>query len=108
MRIELEASRFDNGIGDFDIGHILFDTQAQRQVEIVKFSGYSEIDAEGVERETIHIYLVGASDDMSSVIEFEDLKHAVYIAGTITPIAPDWFVDEVNDNGKDAVEEKRL
>ena len=96
MRIELDATRFDEGIGDFDIGHILFDTQAQRQVELVKFSGYSEIDAEGVERETIHIYLVGASDDIGSVIEFEDLRHAVYIAGTITPIAPDWFVDEVN------------
>jgi len=96
MRIELSPERFDHGVGDFDVGHILFDTQAQRQVEIVKFSGYSEIDAEGAEHETIYVHTLGADDDIGGVIEFEDLEQAVYRHQTIKPIAPDWFVDEVN------------
>ena len=44
MRLEMDATNFDGGVGDFDIGHILFDTQTQRQVKIVKFSGYTEIN----------------------------------------------------------------
>ena len=97
MTIELDASRFDHGVGDFDIGHILFDTQAQRQVEIVKFSGYSEIDEEtGAEHEQISVHFSGVGDsDMSGLIDFEDLKHAVYRDRTLEPIAPAWFVDEV-------------
>ena len=96
MRLELDATRFDHGVGDFDIGHILFDTQAQRQVEIVKFSGYSEIDAEGAEHETIYVHTLGTDDDIGGVVEFEDLEQAVYRHRTIKPISPDWFVDEVS------------
>ena len=97
MTIELDASRFDHGVGDFDIGHILFDTQTQRQVEIVKFSGYSEIDeTDGSEHETINVHFSGVGDsDMSGLIDFEDLQHAVYRDRTFEPIAPDWFVEEV-------------
>ncbi|MDE0016812.1 MAG: DNA repair protein RadC [Candidatus Poribacteria bacterium] len=95
MRIELSQARFDEGVGDFDIGHILFDTQAERQVKIVKFSGYAEVDeADGTEHETINVHFVGA-DDMSGLIAFEDLQRAVYRDRTFEPIAPDWFVDEV-------------
>ena len=98
MRTELDATRFDEGVGDFDIGHILFDTQAQRQVEIVKFSGYSEIsEADGSEQETINVHFGGvADDDVSGLIDFETLRRAVYITRTFEPIAPAWFVEEVN------------
>ena len=97
MRLELDATRFDEGVGDLDIGHILFDTQAQRQVEIVKFSGYTEIDAaDGTEHETINVHLGGvADDDVSGLIEFEDLQRAIYRERTIEPISPAWFVEEV-------------
>lgn len=96
MRIELDASRFDEGVGDFDIGHILFDTQAQRQVEIVKFSGYTEIDAEGLEHETINVHFGGVAADVNGLIGFDDLERAVYRERTLEPIAPAWFVEEVN------------
>ena len=98
MRIELDATRFSEGVGDFDIGHILFDTQAQRQVEIVKFSGYSEIsDEDGSEQEAINVLFGGvADDDVSGLIDYETLRRAVYITRTFEPIAPDWFVAEVN------------
>ena len=96
MRLELDATRFDEGVGDLDIGHILFDTQAQRQVEIVKFSGYTEIDAaDGTEHETINVHLGGVADDVSGLIEFEDLQRAIYRERTIEPISPAWFVEEV-------------
>ena len=97
MRLELSPERFEHGVRDFDIGHILFDTRAQRQVEIVKFTGYSEVDeTEGTEHEMIYVHLCGVADDIGGVIEFEDLSRAVYIDRTIEPIAPDWFVDEIN------------
>lgn len=98
MRLELDATRFDHGVGDLDIGHILFDTQAQRQVKIVKFSGDSEIDeTDGSEHETINVHFGGVGDsDMSGLIELEDLQRAIYRDRTIEPIAPAWFVEEVN------------
>ena len=96
MRLELDATRFDEGVGDLDIGHILFDTQAQRQVEIVKFSGYTEIDEDtGTEHETINVHLGGVADDEQNFIDFETLQRAIYRERTIEPIAPKWFVDEV-------------
>ena len=111
MTIELSQERFSNGVGDFDIGHILFDTQTQRQVEIVKFSGYSEIDEEtGAEHEQISVHFGGVSDDLHGLIDFEDLQRAVYRDRTFEPIAPDWFVDEVNGEIGDAetAEEERI
>ena len=111
MTIELSQERFSNGVGDFDIGHILFDTQTQRQVEIVKFSGYSEIDEEtGAEHEQINVHFGGVADDLNGLIDFEDLQHAVYRDRTFEPIAPDWFVDEVKGEVEDteAAEEARI
>ena len=103
MQIELSQERFRNGVGDFDIGHILYDTQTQRQVEIVKFSGYSEIDEEtGAEHEQINVHFGGVADDLNGLIDFEDLQRAVYRDRTFEPIAPDWFVDEVNGEIGDA------
>ncbi|MCY3739964.1 MAG: hypothetical protein OXH00_02980 [Candidatus Poribacteria bacterium] len=96
MRIELSQARFDEGVDDLDIGHILFDTQAQRQVEIVKFSGYSEIDEEtGAEHEQISVHFGGVADDLNGLIDLEDLQRAIYRERTFEPIAPDWFVEEV-------------
>ncbi|MDE0423541.1 MAG: hypothetical protein OXN25_01595 [Candidatus Poribacteria bacterium] len=113
MTIELSQERFRNGVGDFDIGHILFDTQTQRQVEIVKFSGYSEIDEEtGAEHEQISVHFGGVSDDLNGLIDFEDLERAVYRDRTFEPIAPDWFVDEVNgeldDSNTQAAEKEQI
>ena len=102
MTIELSQERFRNGVGDFDIGHILFDTQTQRQVEIVKFSGYSEIDEEtGAEHEQINVHFGGVADDLNGLMDFEDLQHAVYRDRTFEPIAPDWFVEEVKGEVED-------
>ena len=96
MRLELDASRFDEGVADFDVGHILFDTQTQRQVEIVKFSGYTEIDeATGAAHETINVHFTGCGDGVQGLIDFDDLKRAVYRDRTFKPRAPQWFVDEV-------------
>ena len=110
MRIELDASRFDEGVGDFDIGHILFDTQTQRQVEIVKFSGYTEIDDEGLEHETINVHLSGTNEEVNGLIDFETLQRAVFHKRTFEPIAPKWFVDEVKGvvEGKADAEAERL
>ena len=107
MRIELDASRFDEGVGDFDIGHILYDTQTQRQVEIVKFSGYTEIDeATGAEHETINVHFKGCGDGVQGLIDFETLSRAVYRDRTFKPRAPQWFVDEVTSevDGKTELE----
>ena len=103
MTIELSQERFRNGVGDFDIGHILFDTQTQRQVEIIKFTGYAEIDEEtGAEHEQINVHFGGVADDLNGLIDFEDLQRAVYRDRTFEPIAPDWFVDEVKGELDDA------
>ena len=103
MTIELSQERFRNGVGDFDIGHILFDTQTQRQVEIIKFSGFSEIDEEtGAEHEQINVHFGGVADDLNGLIDFEDLQRAVYRDRTFEPIAPDWFVEEVKGELDDA------
>ena len=103
MTIELSQERFANGVGDFDIGHILFDTQTQRQVEIIKFSGFSEIDEEtGAEHEQINVHFGGVADDLNGLIDFEDLQRAVYRDRTFEPIAPDWFVEEVKGELDDA------
>ncbi|MCG9132742.1 hypothetical protein J5I95_13775 [Candidatus Poribacteria bacterium] len=98
MRIELDASRFDGGVGDFEIGHVFFDTQAEREVQIVKFSGYTEIDDdEGVSYETVNVHFGGTNGEVvNGLIEYDDLERAIYTHQTIKPIAPKWFVDEVN------------
>ena len=69
MKIELDATRFSEGVGDFDIGHILMDAEGS-EGEIVKFSGYAEIDeTEGTEHETIFVHF---SDQ--SAVEFDELE----------------------------------
>ena len=91
MRIELAQSHFEHGVGDFDIGHVLSNPEG-RAVTIVKFSGYSEIDeADGMEHEAIQVHF-----DDDSVIDFEDLDRAVFIARSYRPLSPDWFVEEVD------------
>ena len=54
MKIELTPERFDEGVGVFDVGCVLKDTEGKK-IEIVKFSGFTEIDeTEGTEHETIN------------------------------------------------------
>jgi len=99
MRIELDATRFSGGVGDFEIGHVLTDTEGT-EIEIVKFSGYAEIDeAEGTEHETIFVHFSDGSQQ-----EFEDLHRAVFITRTYHPVSPDWFVIEVNGDAKEQAE----
>ena len=97
MRLQLAATRFDEGVGDLDVGHILFNTQTKQEVKIVKFSGYAEVDeTDGTEHETINVHLVGIDDDLGAFIDYEALERAIYRDRTIKPIAPAWFVEEVN------------
>ena len=94
MKLELAPENFDHGIGDFEIGHVLTDTEGT-EIKIVQFSGYSEIDdADGTEHET---NIVHFSD--GSQMDFDTLERAVFITRTFHPIAPDWFVIEVNGDG---------
>lgn len=112
MRIELDATNFDGGVGDFDIGHVLFDTQTQREVEIVKFSGYTEIDeTNGTAHDTISVHFSGRNgEEVNGLIALDDLERAVYRERTFEPIAPKWFVDEVKDEveGKASIEAEQL
>ena len=65
------------------MGHILDGQRKVRRVEIVKFSGYAEIDeTEGTEHETIFVHF---SDQ--SAVEFDDLERAVFITRTYQPIS---------------------
>lgn len=99
MRIELEPSRFDEGIGDFDIGHVLFDTQAERKVRITQFSGYTEInEADGTEHEQINVHYETANGNpyYTGLIDYEDLERAVYIKRSIKPISPKWFANTLD------------
>ena len=99
MRIELDAKRFSCGVGDFEIGHILTDTEGT-EIEIINFTGYAEIDdTDGTEHETISVHF---SDE--STLDFEDLQRAVFIKRTYKPIAPDWFVIEVNGDASEQAE----
>lgn len=112
MRIEMDATNFDGGCGDFEIGHILFDTQTQRQVEIVKFSGYTEInEADGTAHDTISVHFGGVNGaEVNGLIDLDDLERAVYRDRTFEPIAPKWFVDEVKNEveGKASIEAEQL
>ena len=99
MMIELDATRFSEGIGDFEIGHILTDAEGS-EIEIVKFSGFAEIDdTDGTEHETINVHFSDGSQ-----VEFEDLERAVFITRTYHPVSPDWFVIEVNGDAEEQAE----
>lgn len=107
MKIALAQTRFDEGVGVFDVGCVLRDTEG-REVKIVKFTGYSEIDeTDGTEHDTVKVHF---NDD--SVIEFEALDRAVFRDRRYEPVSPDWFVEEVRDhrgdsNDADEAEAKR-
>ena len=99
MKLELAQTHFSGGIGDFEIGHVLTDTEGT-EIKIVQFSGYSEIDdADGTENETINVHF---SD--GSMIEFDTLERAVFITRTYQPVSPDWFVIEVNGDTEEQAE----
>ena len=93
MKIELSQTRFDEGIGVFDVGCVLVNS-AGVEIKIVKFSGFSEIDETdgNPEHETIHIHF---NDD--SVLDFDDLQRAVIRDRRYEPVSPDWFIEEVKD-----------
>ena len=97
MKIELAQTRFDHGVGVFDVDCVLRDTEG-KQIEIVNFSGYAEIDeTEGTEHETIIVHF---SDD--STMDFEDLDRAMMIDRRYEPVSPDWFIEEVRDHRGDS------
>ena len=97
MRIELAPENFDHGVGDFDIGHVLRDTEGNPEIEIVKFSGYTEIDeTDGTEHETNIVHFADGSQ-----MDFEDLQRAVFIEKRYAPVSPDWFVVAVNGDAEE-------
>ena len=96
MKIELSQDHFCEGWGVFDVGCALVNS-AGVEIEVVKFSGYSEIDeTDGTEHETINVHF---NDD--SVIEFEDLTAAVIRDRCCEPASPDWFIEEVKERRGD-------
>ena len=103
MKIALAQTHFDEGVGVFDEGCVLRDAEG-REVKIVKFSGFSEIDeTDGTEHEAIKVHL---NDD--SVIEFEDLDRAVFRDRSYEPVSPDWFVEEVKDHRESRTRTRNL
>ena len=99
MKLELAQTHFSGGIGDFDIGHVLTDTEGT-EIKIVQFSGYSEIDdADGTEHETINVHFCDGS-----VIDADALDRAVFITRSYAPVSPDWFVIEVNGDTEEQAE----
>lgn len=100
VKIELDQCRFDEGVGIFDVGCLLRDHEGT-EIEIVKFSGYSEIDeTDGTEYETISVHF-----DDGSVLGFDDFSKAVIRARKYEPVRPDWFVWEVKDYRGDPQDE---
>ena len=98
MKIELAQTRFDHGVGVFDVDCVLRDTEGNPEIKIVKFSGFTEIDEnEGTEHETIIVHF---SDD--STMDFEDLDRAMMIDRRYEPASPDWFIEEVKDHRGDS------
>ena len=71
------------GVGDFDIGHVLTDTEGT-EIKIVQFTGYTEIDeADGTEHETNNVHF---SD--GSVIDADDtLDRAVFITQKLSRLS---------------------
>ena len=83
MRIELAPENFDHGVGDFDIGHVLTDTEGT-EIKISQFSGYTEIDeADGTEHETNNVHF---SD--GSVMDADALERAVFITSSYRACFP--------------------
>ena len=104
MQLELAQTHFSGGVGDFEIGHVLTDTEGT-EIEIIKFSGYAEIDdADGTEHETINVHFCDGS-----VIDADALDRAVFITRSYAPVSPDWFVEAVNADadGRAEIEEQR-
>ena len=100
MRIELAPENFDHGLGDFDIGHVLTDTEGNPEIKIVQFTGYTEIDdADGTEHETNNVHFSDGSQ-----MDFDTLERAVFITRTYQPVSPDWFVIEVNGDTEEQAE----
>ena len=101
MKIELSQDHFCEGWGLFDVGCVLVNS-AGVEIEIVKFSGFSEIDeTDGTEHEIISVYFCD-----SSVINSDDLHRAVIRDRRYEPVSPDWFVEEVKEHWGDTDEDK--
>ena len=101
MKIELSQTRFSEGVGVFDVGCVLVNS-AGVEIEIVKFSGFSEIDeTDGTEHETINVHFCD-----SSVINSDDLHHAVIRDRSCEPVNPGWFIEEVKDRRSESEADK--
>ena len=97
MRIELDASHFDGGVGDFDIGHVLFDTQSEREVKNHSvFRIRPRLTRPQARNTRPSTCISQARTKSGGIIAFDDLERAVYRERTILPVSPAWFVEEVN------------
>ena len=93
MKLELAQSHFSEGWGVFDVGCVLRDATGA-EIEIVKFSGVSEIDdTDGSEQENVIVHF---SD--GSAMEFETLDRELIKDRRFEPVSPDWFVEEVKEH----------
>ena len=91
MRIELSPDYFDEFFdGDFEVGCVLMD-ETDKQIEIVKFTGYREISDNGYENDEIVVHFCDGS-----AMELETLNRSVFTERTLKPVSPDWFVAVVN------------
>lgn len=105
MRTELSSSRFDEGVGDFDVGHVLFDTQTEREVTITHFSGYLEECEDGTAHEQINVHFAGKGS-VQGFIDFDELERAVFTDRTIKPVSPAWFANTISTEAELEAEEQ--
>ena len=93
MKLELAQKHFSEGWGIFDVGCVLRDTEGA-EIEIVRFSGYAEIDdTDGTEQENVIVHFGDGS-----AMEFETLDREVIKDRKFEPVRPDWFVVEVREH----------
>lgn len=100
MRTELSQDYFKHLDCDFAIGCVLLDENGQ-EIEIIKFTGYSEISDNGYEDNEVVAHF---SD--GTALELETLDRAVFTERTLKPISPDWFVEVVNGTPEEAEAEQ--
>ena len=93
MNIALSQERFANGISIFDIGCVVKDENG-KAFTIAEFSGYSEIDEDtGTEQEHITVHLL--TDEVDDIrVVLDDFERDIW-TGALTPVSPDWFIEEV-------------
>ena len=90
MKLELAQTHFSGGVGDFEIGHVLTDTEGNPEIEISANSVATQRLTRRTARNTRRSTCISAD---GSVIDADALDRAVFIEKRYAPVSPDWFVD---------------